>query len=85
VKIFDHGVDFRDPQTFGEFQLSYRTGDIVSPKIEGSEPLFVEASHFVECVQNGARPITDAVAGRAVVAVLEAAEKSVTAGCEETP
>ncbi|MCE5254884.1 MAG: Gfo/Idh/MocA family oxidoreductase, partial [Actinomycetia bacterium] len=49
VKIFDHGVDFRDPRTFGEYQLSYRTGDIISPKISGSEPLFLEASHFLEC------------------------------------
>ena len=31
VRIFDSGVTFRDPQSFGEFQLSYRTGDIVSP------------------------------------------------------
>ena len=47
VKIFDHGVDFEEPEDFGEFQLSYRTGDIVSPKIEGAEPLFLEAGHFV--------------------------------------
>lgn len=83
VKVFDHGVDFKEPTTFGEFQLSYRTGDIVSPKIAGSEPLLLEASHFVECVQTGARPITDAIAGRAVVSVLAAAEKSVTSGCPE--
>jgi predicted dehydrogenase len=76
VKVFDHGVDFRDPQTFGEYQLSYRTGDIVSPKIGGSEPLFVEASHFIECLETGARPITDGAAGLAVVASLEAADHS---------
>lgn len=76
VKVFDHGVDFRDPQTFGEYQLSYRTGDIVSPKIGGSEPLLVEASHFIECLETGARPITDGAAGLAVVASLEAADHS---------
>ena len=31
VKIFDQGVDYKDPETFGEFQLSYRTGGIYSP------------------------------------------------------
>ena len=31
VRIFDSGVMLDDPQSFGEFQLSYRTGDIVSP------------------------------------------------------
>jgi predicted dehydrogenase len=76
VKIFDHGVDFKDPQTFGEYQLSYRTGDIVSPKIAGSEPLFVEASHFIECLETGSTPITDGMAGLAVVASLEAADYS---------
>jgi predicted dehydrogenase len=76
VKIFDHGVDYKDPDTFGEYQLSYRTGDIVSPKIGGSEPLFLEATHFLECLETGAQPITDGVAGLSVVASLEAADYS---------
>jgi len=76
VKVFDHGVDYKDPQTFGEFHLSYRTGDIVAPKLDNVEPLFAEATHFVECVTTGRRPITDGIAGLRVVASLEAAEKS---------
>ncbi|NLE22144.1 MAG: Gfo/Idh/MocA family oxidoreductase [Actinobacteria bacterium] len=80
VKIFDHGVDFEEPEDFGEFQLSYRTGDIVSPKIQGVEPLFLEASHFVECCRSGATPITDGWAGLQVVASLEAAQASLDNG-----
>jgi len=76
VKIYDHGVDFKDPQTFGEFQLSYRTGDIVAPKIDMTEPLFSEASHFINCIETGERPITDGYAGLRVVASLESAERS---------
>jgi predicted dehydrogenase len=76
VKVFDHGVDFNEPKTFGEFQLSYRTGDILSPKIAGSEPLYLEASHFIECMEKGTKPITDGLAGLAVVASLEAADFS---------
>jgi predicted dehydrogenase len=76
VKIFDHGVDYKDPATFGEYQLSYRTGDILSPKIGGSEPLFLEATHFLECLEAGTRPITDGAAGLSVVASLEAADYS---------
>ena len=83
VKVFDHGVDFREPESFGEFQLSYRTGDILSPKISGTEPLLLEASHFIECIQTGARPITDAAAGRAVVSVLEAATEAIASGREQ--
>jgi predicted dehydrogenase len=80
LKIFDHGVDFRDPESFGEFNLSYRTGDIVSPHVDSAEPLTTEAAHFVECVQTGARPDTDGRAGRAVVSILEAAESTLWGG-----
>src|SRR5581483_4051563 len=34
VRIFDTGVDLPDPETFGEYRLSYRTGEIVSPYVK---------------------------------------------------
>ena len=76
VKVFDHGAEFVEPTSFAEFQMVYRTGDIVSPKIESTEPLRVEAEHFIECMRTGRRPITDAELGLRVVAALEAAEAS---------
>ena len=83
VKVFDHGVDFRDPSDFGEFQLSYRTGDIIAPKIDNTEPLLLEAQHFVDAVSNGHHPLTDGRAGLEVVATVEAAERSLReGGCE---
>ena len=48
VRVFDRGVVYRDPETFGEYHLSYRTGDIVSPHLDGSEPLAVELQDFVD-------------------------------------
>jgi predicted dehydrogenase len=84
VKVFDHGVDFQEPTGYGEFQLSYRTGDIVSPKVSGAEPLFKEASHFVHCVKTGERPLTDGWAGLRVVASLEAAQASLDSGGIDT-
>ncbi|HTX68651.1 MAG TPA: Gfo/Idh/MocA family oxidoreductase [Thermoleophilia bacterium] len=80
VKIYDHGVDFKDPTDFGEFQLSYRTGDIVAPKIPGIEPLWLEAQHFIESVRTGDPPVTDGWAGLRVVASLEAAQDSLVRG-----
>lgn len=80
VKLYDHGVDFREPDDFGQYQLSYRTGDIVAPKIANVEPLRLEAEHFLECVRTGARPITDGWAGLRVVASLEAAQASLDSG-----
>jgi predicted dehydrogenase len=85
VKIFDHGVDFREPTDFGEFQLSYRTGDIIAPKIDNAEPLYLEATHFIDAVTNGHRPLTDGRAGLEVVATVEAAELSLREGGREVP
>jgi predicted dehydrogenase len=82
VKLYDHGVDFQEPSDFGEFQLSYRTGDILAPKIAGAEPLYLEAQHFVECVRSGRPPVSDGQAGLSVVASLEAAQASLDDGGE---
>ncbi len=84
VKVFDHGVDFEEPEDFGEFQLSYRTGDIVAPKLPSTEPLWLEAEHFVHCVRSGEPPLTDGWAGLRVVAALEAAQASLESGGVET-
>jgi predicted dehydrogenase len=80
VKIFDQGVDYHDPETFGEFQLSYRTGDVVSPKLENYEPLAAEIDHLLDCVEKGRTPSADGQSGLRVVKVLEAAERSLAAG-----
>lgn len=79
VKLFDHGVSIPSPNSFGEFQLSYRTGDIVSPHLDNAEPLNVEAKHFLECVASGKRPQTDGLSGLRVVRALERAEASLRA------
>lgn len=76
VKIFDKGVDFKDPETFGEYHLSYRTGDIVSPKIEIQEPLATEVGEFLNAVRTGDAPFTDGVDGLRVVEVLAAATRA---------
>ena len=46
VRIFDSGVVLQDPERFGEYRLSYRTGDIVSPTIDPAEPLSLELADF---------------------------------------
>jgi len=76
VKVFDRGVEFKDPNTFNEFTLTYRTGDIVSPHIAATEPLQLEMEHFLECALTGATPRTDGASGLRVVQTLEAIERS---------
>src|SRR5262249_20187709 len=76
VKVFDRGVEFKDPSTFNEFTLTYRTGDIVSPHIAATEPLQLEMEHFLECALTGMTPRTDGASGLRVVQTLEAIERS---------
>jgi predicted dehydrogenase len=74
VRIYDRGVSLRQPETFGEFQLSYRLGDMVAPNLPNTEPLLIEIEHFLECVQSGKTPRTDGRFGEDVVRTIEMAE-----------
>lgn len=77
VRIFDKGVAISgEVDSFGEFQLQLRDGDIISPKIEANEPLKVQCQHFLDCVKSGATPISDGRNGLAVVRTMVAIEKS---------
>ena len=73
IKIYERGVIVRPPDTFGEFQLTYRMGDVVSPNLANAEPLAVEVNHFIECVETGTPPLTDGAFGSRVVSSIEMA------------
>jgi predicted dehydrogenase len=85
VRVFDHGVVYEQPETFGEYQLSYRTGDIVSPKLEGTEPLALEVEDFIKAARRQRAPEGHAELCRDVVRMVEAAEDSLLARGERVP
>lgn len=76
VKIYDNGITNKDPEDFGQYQLSYRTGNITSPRVEIYEPLNKAVSHFLECIESGKEPKTGRENALRVVKILESAEKS---------
>ncbi len=76
VRVFDQGVVYRDPETFGEYHLSYRTGDIVSPHLDGSEPLAVELQDFTASIRAGVAGHEKLDLALDVVRMIEAAETS---------
>ena len=76
VRIFDSGAKIPDPETFGEYQLSYRTGDIVSPRIEATEPLSLELADFAKSILEGSTPASSAAVGLDVVRTIEAVDRS---------
>jgi predicted dehydrogenase len=79
VRIFDSGVVHRDPKSFGEYQLSYRTGDIVSPNVPAAEPLSLELTDFCNAVREGSTPRSSAELGLEVVRIIEAVGDSLAA------
>jgi predicted dehydrogenase len=85
VRIFDSGVTIPDPDSFGEFRLTYRTGDIVSPRIASSEPLSLELADFCRAVRTGSTPRSSTGVGIDVVSVIEAVERSYAEGGVRTP
>ena len=86
VKVFDRGIDkVRNPESFGEFQLTYRSGDIVIPKIDNDEPLLLECQDFVRCIETGGQPASSGRFGLQVVTVVEAAQHSLRNGGARTP
>ena len=76
VRVFDSGVVLRDPETFGEYRLTYRTGDIVSPRIDAAEPLSLELSDFCTAITTGSTPRSSATVGLEVVRMIEAVDES---------
>jgi predicted dehydrogenase len=80
VRIFDSGVSLPDPETFGEYRLTYRTGDIVSPRVDPTEPLALEMLDFCSSIRSGGSPRSSAGIGVDVVRIVEAADRSIAAG-----
>jgi predicted dehydrogenase len=80
VRVFDHGVVYRDPESFGEFQLSYRTGDILSPKLGTEEPLATQLATFLDAIRQGHAADGHTRLARNVVELVEASEYSLKNG-----
>ncbi|NDJ24001.1 Gfo/Idh/MocA family oxidoreductase [Nostoc sp. B(2019)] len=77
VKIYDKGITVNgNSESVYQMLIGYRTGDMWSPKLDMTEALWTEGLHFINCIQQSDRPITDGKAGLHVVRILEAATQS---------
>jgi predicted dehydrogenase len=87
VKVYDRGLDMDlpDPQDFGEYQLTYRLGDIVAPRVPTTEPLRVEVEDFLGRVAREEVPGDAEEAAIAIVTAVEAAERSLVGNGEWVP
>lgn len=76
VRVYDKGVAAAEPASFAAFRSAVRQGDVTIPRVAMEEPLALEAAHFVECIETGARPLADATRAAGVVRTLEAMQRS---------
>jgi predicted dehydrogenase len=82
VRLYDRGMEFTTPESFGEYQLTYRSGDVVIPRVEAAEPLALELQDFARAILTGSTPASSAQLGLDVVRAMEAIEESLLRGGE---
>jgi predicted dehydrogenase len=88
VRIYDRGLDFdaeEAPANFGEYRLTYRTGDMIAPRLQALEPLGQELSDFASAIREGTTPVSNGRIGVEIVLGLEALEQSLHAQGEPVP
>jgi predicted dehydrogenase len=82
VRVFEKGVAAADTEanSFGEYGYLVRDGDVISPKIEASEPLKNQCLHFLDVIEGKATPLSDGAKGLEVARIMAAVEKSLAGG-----
>lgn len=76
LRIYDKGATANpDYNSFAEY-ITLRFGDITIPHLKIGEPLQLECSHFLDCVRDRKRPVSDGWDGLRVIKVLDAAQRS---------
>lgn len=83
IRLYDSGVVYQDPETFGQYHLSYRTGDVIAPKLTFCEPLQAEFEDFATAIREGGSMPYHVGIARDVVRITEAADLSLQLGGQE--
>ncbi|WP_213456058.1 Gfo/Idh/MocA family protein [Rhizomonospora bruguierae] len=85
LSVFDRGVDVAAPEELGaderqQMLISYRSGDMVAPALPEREALRTMVEEFATAIRSGRPALTDGRSGLRVLAVLEAASRSLAEG-----
>jgi len=71
IKIYDKKVEKMEPDDFGEYQLSYRVGDINIPRLDTTEPLFMMVKDFIDSIEKDENPLSDGRFALNIVSTIE--------------
>ena len=78
--MYDKGVLISQdttPETEFEWMISYRSGDMLAPKLETREALATETENIIQAILGKDQLIVDGPAGLRVVQILDAAQQSI--------
>lgn len=78
VRVYDKGFSMHQPAPENNYQMliSYRSGDMHAPKLDGREALAVEVENLLAAIAGREPLVVDGQAGLRVVRILEAAQQS---------
>jgi predicted dehydrogenase len=76
IKMYDKGVEIKNAENVYDLLVSYRSGDMWSPRVEQKEALGRECRYFADCVEDNQTPFNDGEAGYRIVKMLEATSVS---------
>jgi predicted dehydrogenase len=84
IAVFDRGVDLTAPEELGDDErrdmlISYRSGDMIAPALGEREALKTMVEEFAAAIRGGRPALTDGRSGLRVLAILEAASRSLAA------
>jgi predicted dehydrogenase len=81
IKVYDKGIEVKQGERENKERLlvSYRSGDMHSPRIDHTEALYLMVKEFEECIKENRPALTDGYAGLRVLKILDAAERSIKA------
>ena len=78
IKLYDKGVTIVENEDEKQkYLISYRTGDMIAPKLDQTEALKIMVLHFLECIERASTPISSGEDGLVLVRILEAADVSI--------
>jgi predicted dehydrogenase len=80
VRVYDKGGEVQNGAAQQEARVLFRTGDVLLPKFDAREPLFMELCDVNEAVRTGRAPAADGYAGLRIVKILEATARSLAEG-----
>jgi predicted dehydrogenase len=75
-QVADESISVPFVDDFSSFRMSVQEGDILTPRVAMSQPLGNECAHFLDCVENGEKPLSGGAEGISVVRTLEAISES---------